>query len=218
MHDAQIDGTLPRRAANIAAHRHSKAGAHGHQASYLLLKAPANGVCWQSRHQPDLDLSHATRAYGAASLRVGSEDDWHSPQPLWLIENQALFDHSDWLPADIGGSLCWYAGQLTNRVIDWLAASPRSPRLIIFPDYDGVGLLNYARLRERDIPCDFWLMPDWPERLQRFGNVEIWQDTQTEFHAALSRLQQTSLPPSLKVLIDTLQQLGLALEQESLWL
>jgi hypothetical protein len=219
LHAGEIDPGLPHRAANIAGHRDSKGSAHGHQGCYLLLKAAAGGqVAWQSVSSEALDLTRATDNYGAAALHVNAEDHWQSDQPLWLIENQAPFDRGDWLPKAIGGSLCCYSGQLNNQLLDWLAARPRTPRLILFADYDGVGLLNYARLLERRIRCEFWLMPNWAERLQRFGNPQIWQDTQTESHAALSRFQ--THPPEAEVqrLIDHLHRQGLALEQESVWL
>ena len=52
-------------------------------------------------------------------------DDWHTAAPLWLIENQALFDDTSWLPAGAGGTLCYYSGQLSGLLLNWLAERPQ---------------------------------------------------------------------------------------------
>lgn len=222
---------LPQRAQNIGQSRHSKSGQHAHQSIYVLLKSISENVIWQKQQseQQQLKLTELTTQYGVAALKIHPDDTWSSQQPLWLIENQALFDQLDWLPSDATGSLLYYAGQLPNRLLDWLAAKPRCSVLILFADYDGVGLSNFVRLKQRCPDAQFWLMPHWQEKIVRYGNKEIWQNTHADFVRAYGQLLQQITAQSdtelqkmeqdhdVLVLCQQLQQHGLALEQEAVW-
>lgn len=211
---------LPQRAANIGAARASKSAAHRHDLSYLLLKAKGQ-VIWENDQGQTLDLAAATQQQGAACLAIGGDAGkcWHSEQSLWLVENQEVFDQLEWLP-DTRASVLWYAGQLSNLLIDWLAEQPRASKLWLFPDYDGVGLANYARLKQRlGDGVELWLMPHWQQKLMRYGNNIIWQDTWPQFQSALTQLQPwLATDARLTELVTRLQRTGLALEQEAVWL
>jgi len=207
--------SLPLRAQHIAHARNSKARIHQHDSYYPQLKAVGNGVCWQQGEQGGLlPLSQLTQDYGAASLRLQTGDSWQTTQPLWLVENQALFDRTDWLPPDTRATLLYYGGQLDGRLLAWLAKQPRASRVMLFPDYDGVGLANAARLYGLlGEACECWLMPDWQTKLERYGSQKLWQDTYREFSSAVSKL-----PDYLYPLTERMRQTGLALEQEAVWL
>lgn len=206
---------LPLRAQHIAHARDSKARNHQHECYYPLLKAVGEKVLWrQGEHGSELPLSQLTHYFGAASLRIETGDTWQSGQPLWLVENQALFDCTDWLPVGTQATLLYYGGQLDGRLLAWLGQRPRASRVVLFPDYDGVGLANFARLFAQlgDI-CEYWLMPDWQSKLARYGNQRLWQDTFREFTSAVLQL-----PDYLGPLTEQMRQSGLALEQEAVWL
>lgn len=217
-----IDPALPKRAANIARTRNSKHAAHGHILHYLLVKAISGGVTWEIRSESSersFDLSAVTDLTGAGVLALEEDDTWRSEQPLWLVENQALFDRLDWVPPGATGTVAYYAGQLPVRLLKWIAARQRTPEVILFPDYDGVGLLNYVRLREASPgPCSFWLMPNWQARLATFGSNEVWLNTQSDFQTALTRLEAMGMNDDLAELCRALSREGLALEHESVWL
>lgn len=216
---------LPDRANNIAGTRSSKGAYHRHGRHYLLLKAGPGEVIWQDKAGHCLDLRQATDQQGAGVLAVETGSSWRAPGPLWLVENQALFDRLDWLPDEsvaqnnTGSSIAYYAGQLPTALVDWLAEQPRASELWCFPDYDGVGLLNYARLKARlGESVRLWLMPEWQIRLTRFGSNGLWQDTAREFHAARQRLESLEDDPQVQALMRAMQAQGLALEQEAVWL
>lgn len=214
-----LDPDLPSRANNIARTRNSKGRGHAHETSYLLLKAIGPGVTWQRGDGELFDLSGNTKIAGASAIAIAPADGWSTSEPIWLVENQALFDRLDWLPGGAHGSLVYYGGQLSNVLLDWMAQRERTRRIIFFPDYDGVGLLNYARLVEKSLSSiEFWLMPGWLDLLQKYGNNGVWKKTQKEFNAALTRLQTTGMPPELGALCRALSLHGLALEHESVWL
>jgi hypothetical protein len=211
---------LPQRAQNLGQSRHTKSGSSAHTYSYLLLKSVSADVIWHN-HQQCLPLTTLTAQHGVAALQIHTDDAWSSQQPLWLVENQALFDQPDWLPCDATGSLLYYAGQLSNRLLDWLAAQPRGSALILFADYDGVGLSNFVRLQQRCPQAQFWLMPHWHDKLARYGNEAIWKNTHGDFVRAyaqlLAQLDHIDQRDSVLTLCQQLQQHGLALEQEAVW-
>lgn len=221
-HADEIDPTVPKRATNIAQSRSSKGRAHGHELHYLLVKSISDDVIWRDRPEDAdhvFDLTNATRTAGAGALAIRDDDDWFSDEPLWLVENQALFDRLDWLPSGARGTVAYYAGQLPGRLLKWLAYRPRASHVIIFPDYDGVGLLNYVKLLEVCCsPCTFWLMPDWQSLLKTYGSNVVWQNTHSDFQTAYPRLKAAGAPEAVLELCSELSRQGLALEHESVWL
>lgn len=221
--DQAFLSSLPQRASNIGLSRSSKGGQHSHDLHYLLLRAAGAGpAIWKREDGASIDIQQAVRQQGAAVLTIGdsSLDDWVSDTPLWLVENQALFDRLDWLPETLTATVAWYSGHLRNNLLHWLAQRPRASSITLFPDYDGVGLQNYARLVQRtQQPVEFWLMPDWETKLKRFGNNRLWQDTASDFQAAITTLLPRLQPDApLRAMINRMQSLGLALEQEAIWL
>ena len=212
-----IPDDIPQRARNIASARDSKSVNPTHDRYYLLLKAAGEGVSW-SNGQSTLDLTGASANFGAATLGIERGDDWQSEQTLWLIENQKLFDRLDWLPPDTKASVTYYGGHLSNLLIDWLAEKSRTSRIILFPDYDGVGLMNYTRLQSRTgNNCHFWLMPDWKRLLTECGSNKVWRDGFRDFKSAYDRLYATA-NAELQQLMNEMQKNALAMEQESIWL
>lgn len=210
-----VDVQSPKRTQNIAAARNSKTTSHGMEYEYLLLKGIDPTAIWYD-DGTSLDVFGLTQQAGVAAMHIQPMDLWHSSAPLWLVENQTLFDRIDWLPTDTCGTLCYYAGNLTRRLLEWLAYKERTSRIIFFPDYDGVGLQNFVRLLEAtNDKCEFWLMPRWEELLQAYGSNQVHSDNLTAFNAATRILQKDN---HLTPLINSMQKLGLALEQEVVWL
>ena len=214
-----LDGSLPARARNIASSRSSKNGEHGHECTYLLLKARDGEVIWRDDVGNTMDVGQVTLRQGASVLALAPENSWYSEGAVWLVENQAVFDRLDWLPDDEKATVIYYSGQLPNVLIDWLAYRPRATALRFFPDYDGVGLQNYARLRERlGSSVSLWLMPNWPAKLVMFGYAQLWRDTLPAFISATKYPAYERFEPCVLELMRTMQQRGLALEQEAVWL
>ncbi|WP_020561568.1 hypothetical protein [Methylosarcina fibrata] len=211
--------SLPTRAANIAQTRNSKGKGHSHGHYYLLIKPIGSNVIWHHEDGRKLDLSAVSAIAGAGALAIQANDAWYTEQPLWLVENQALFNRLDWLPPEAKGTITYYGGQIHGQLLKWLAARQRTPQMVFFPDYDGVGLLNYAKLLETACcPCTFWLIPDWKNLLQKYGNNSVWQNTLSDFHAALPRLQAARMNDEVQELCVSLSTIGLALEHEVIWL
>ena len=223
--EASIPDGLPTRSRNIGRERNSKTGQTGHDCWYLLMKSWDADVVWQNandRMQP----AELTARYGVAALQINVEPSlgqgWQCNRPLLLVENQALFDQCDWLPQDFKGCLVYYAGQLSDVLLQWLAEQKRTDEVILFPDYDGVGLSNYVRLLNAlhpDSALQFYWLPDWEAKLEKFGNTDCWLKTRVQFENAFAKLTAlNALSPDFIKLGSLSQTYGKALEQESIWL
>lgn len=214
----EIGEDLPRRAANIAFSRDTKSGKSGHDCFYLLAKAISDNVSWHdAERQRNLDLSMVTQTASAGVLALNQHSDWESESTLWLVENQELFDDIRWLPADATGTLAYYQGQLPTILLNWLAGAPRCPRIIFFPDYDGVGLKNYARLKQASATkTTFFMIPGWESMLVKFGNREIWLKTQDDFVEATQKLAKVGMEDSIAKLCQAMKNEGRALEHEAI--
>lgn len=213
--NASLPDSLPKRARNTSLHRDSKSGSHSHDCFYPLMKGVLGDLNWrETRKGVLLPLHTHTQTFGAVTLQLKVDDGWKSDAPLWLVENQEPFDYTEWFPKGEPSSLLYYAGNLSNLFIDWLAYQRRASRVILFPDYDGTGLSNYVRLREKlGEQCSFWLMPKWREKLVRYGCNELWQKNCSAFDRACEQLGD-ALKGELKELTTLMRENGLALEQE----
>lgn len=213
--------SIPARAANIASTRSSKQGRITHDVTHVFIKTRGQPN-WSDGDRPTEQLQRASEEFGVAALEIGGDKNHslYSKHPIWLVENQELFDRLNWLPTSEPTSVIWYRGQLHNKLIDWLAAPQRSPFIYLFADYDGVGLNNYRRLKERlGERATFWLMPNWRTLLTRYGQNKLWIDTARDFESfernAGQWLEQEN---ELKALVQAMKRQGLALEQEVVWL
>ena len=216
-----VSPSAPQRAVNIASTRSSKHGRVGHDVTYVLAKAVAYPL-WEVSGVLTEHLNVATEEFGVFSLEVGGErnSDLNTRHSIWLVENQALFDRLDWLPNNEPTTVIWYRGQLHNKLIEWLSVPERASMVYFFADYDGVGLNNYRRLNDKlKERAEFWVMPNWKELLNRYGQNQLWVDTAREFDA-FERNSQRLLDQYtyLRELVTEMKRQGLALEQEAIWL
>lgn len=219
--DQQLDSSLPDRSRNIGKEKNSKKGITAHESCYLLMKSWNQNLQWLNESS-EMIPAVLTDSFGVASVEITISDRWQTNGPIWFVENQALFDQSDWLPNDFNGCLIYYAGQLPNVLMTWLSEAKRCPEIVLFPDYDGIGLSNFARLAESlnaNTPLSLYWMPDWEYKLETFGNSEIWLKTRVMFENAYKKLERMERLDSDLIKLAKLSQLyGKALEQESIWL
>lgn len=212
---------LPARSRNIGKDRNSKTGQTSHESCYLLMKAWDANVVWESE-KTIMFPSELTERFGVAALRIGAGQGWQCNSPLLLVENQALFDRCDWLPLNFKGCLAYYAGHLSDLLLLWFSAQKRSENVILFPDYDGIGLSNYVRLLDALHPettLHFYWLPNWEDKLVIFGNSDTWSKSRVHFENAIAKLSaKNALNDDFIKLARLSQHHGKALEQESIWL
>jgi len=205
----------PARARNIALHRDSKAGLSRMGVDYLPIKAVGSGVAWLAPSQ-ELALS-CIPAPHAAFLAISPQSQWASDKPLLLVENRELFDVLDWVPADFHGTIACYPGEAPGWLQIWLKEKPRASNILHFPDYDGVGLSTFIKLRQASLaPVDLYLPTNWKYLLGRFGSRTIYKNTLARFESVFSEL--CAAGPGCAALALELRRTGLALEQETVLL
>jgi hypothetical protein len=219
--DGRLLASLPIRSRNIGTSRNSKKGQASHACFYLLMKAWDSEVVWQDEHTT-LHPSKFTGRFGVAALQITAGQSWQCNRPLLLVENQALFDCCDWLPEGFNGCVAYYAGQLSDVLLNWFSEQNRTDTVILFPDYDGIGLANYVRLAESlhpDSILQFYWLPDWENKLVVYGNSEIWLKTRVQFENALQKLAGLNVLDDGFIRLGSLSQhYGKVLEQEAVWL
>ena len=208
--------SLVNRAANLARFRDTKTGESRQDYSYMLAKAFGEAVVIQ-RAEKMIDLSAHSAMLGCFAIPLQDEPTiWQGDFPLMLVENQALFDHTGWLRPDWRGLLLYYQGNISERLLLWLHAS-RFPSVTLFPDYDGVGLGNFARLREA-LPTAQWHWEEgWENALSLYGNRSLWQkeEQRRQVDTLYAQWEQNGYPdPGLRELMRLMRKEGKMLEQE----
>lgn len=71
----------------------------------------------------------------------------------------SVMDHYDGITS---ATIAYYGGQLNGNLLNWLAKQSRAAKVVHFPDYDGVGLANFARLYAILGDNGYSMAPDWP--------------------------------------------------------
>jgi hypothetical protein len=219
--ESELSPDLPQRSRNIALYKNSKQRNAEHEFCYLLLKAVGDNIYWFN-NEYKINISEQTYKQGVSSLMIQLSDDWQSKTPLFLVENQNLFDRLDWLPVNFNGSVIYYGGNMKKRLLKWLSYKIRASELIFFGDYDGVGFSNFLNLYQavkNQQSCQFYLMTNWQDKLTSFGNSKIWQDNLVIFKNTIHSLDKmNALTNEMIDLVSTMQKLGKGLEQEAVWL
>ncbi|CAG1020940.1 hypothetical protein DOJK_00664 [Patescibacteria group bacterium] len=217
---SELNNDLPLRSQNIALFKNSKQGVTNHSVYYLLIKAIGDDVIWFN-HEHSINISQQNYIQGVSSLMIEPTDDWQTDNDVLFVENMALFNRLDWLPNHFKGSIIYYAGNIPDILLSWLSYKIRAKRLLLFADYDGVGFNNFLRLYKTvsyHQSCEFYLMPNWQDKLYLFGNAAIWQNNIEKFHNAVQGLTEIgALNEELIALIRLMQSLGKGLEQEAIW-
>lgn len=218
--DSDTNKQAENRLNNLARYRSTKTGGTRHQTQYFLFKTIGTN---QNENQTEFQnrLQSTTIQFGCAALPLNSETKpWTTRSNLLLVENQALFDNTLWLPDTWNGILFYYAGNLSDRLITWLNQC-QFKSINLFPDFDGIGLKNYERLI-RIIPAAKWYWPqnnnkDWKTALKQFGNQDLWakEDQRQYADTLMQQWDKEGWPDKqLKELITQMRKHGCMLEQE----
>lgn len=207
----------PARSMNLARFRDTKTGTSGLESRYVLAKAVGKGTVARRANGTLLELGTWSAALGCLALELGeTPEPWFCGAPLVLVENQAVFDRLGWLGPSWEGLVVYYQGNLSRRLVDWLESS-QFLSVTLFPDFDGVGLRNFAFLKE-SVPQALWHWPaGWEAALETFGNSGLWAkgDQRKTFEAQWDAWQKNGWPdPTLRDLMERMRRGGVMLEQE----
>jgi len=201
---------LPRRSVNLARARNTKSGSSALETAHLHLRSVQGPIEWTT-----VGGHLILEPNGAASVLVAEAgDNWHTDAPLWLVENQTLFDRLNWHhgpPSTVG----LYSGHLSRALLAWLSCRSRAPAVIHFPDYDGIGLQNYSRLKAACPGAELFVPDDFERLLMAYGNRALFKRTHKQLMNSLSAIDGDAVASRA---ISLMLANGLALEQEAIFL
>jgi len=208
----------PMRARNLEQYRDTKIGNSQHDTRYYLLKGIGEGVRAVKKGGGEvLDLSAWTAVMGCVGFALGeSSEAWTSAEPILLVENQSVFDDTQWLPKGWRGLLLYYQGELSRQLVEWLGRC-HFGSLTLFPDYDGVGLQNFARLKAEAPHAQWHWQEGWEQALERCGNSTLWGrgEQRKSVDVLWARWASEGWPdPKFRELMERMRQKGMMLEQE----
>lgn len=207
---------LSSRLQNLAVNKNTKSGETTLDYTYCVCKAVGENVIVNG-----VDVSLLTASLGCFSLPISDNNvGVQCSASLMLVENQQLIDDLKWLPADFTGVVLYYAGNLSERVLNWIKQSTFAS-VWHFPDYDAVGISNYANLKSVLPEAQWYWMPNWKSVFEKFGNKDLWaKDNQhAMFENLWAKFMENGFPDSqLKDLMEECRKQGKMLEQESVLL
>ena len=198
---------------NLAINKDTKAGRTTLECFYFPCKAVGESLIIN-----EIDVSAVTKALGCFALSVSEKSEGAICEyDLMLVENQQLLDDLNWAPSNFKGVILYYAGNLSSRLRSWIKKSSFT-NIIHFPDYDAVGISNFANLLD-DVPNARWFwIPDWKEKLAKYGSKELRKkgNQDTIFENLWVRFKEKGFPDSeLENLMTEIRKQGKMLEQEA---
>ncbi|MBR6124316.1 hypothetical protein IKQ19_12095 [Candidatus Saccharibacteria bacterium] len=198
---------------NLAINKDTKAGLTTLEYSYYLCKAIGDNVFVN-----EVNVSDVSKSIGCFALPVRNDSEGIICRgSLLLVENQQLLDDLRWVPSDFNGIILYYAGNLSARLRMWLTKSS-FVSVILFPDYDAVGINNYANLVETLPDTQWFWMHDWKMKLEKYGCKELRRKGNQEsmFDTLWSNFKEYGFPDAeLESLMTEIRKQGKMLEQEA---
>ena len=175
---------------------------------------------WQTdvllRDGQPVQAAAATAEHGVFAFLLGERSRYSLRGACALVENPAVFTCIERLKLPI--SLAIYGhGRASTRLVDWLAGITAPDfTLLHLPDYDPVGLSEFARIRARlGKRARLYLPADLPVRFERFSNRSLLDKTNSQ--AMLANLRRSSVP-EIRRLLELMDRHNAGLEQEALLL
>lgn len=198
---------------NLAINKDTKAGLTTLEYSYYLCKAIGDNVFVN-----EVNVSDVSKSIGCFALPVRNDSEGIICRgSLLLVENQQLLDDLKWVPSGFTGIVLYYAGNLSARLRMWLTKSS-FVSVILFPDYDAVGINNYANLVETLPDAQWFWMHDWKMKLEKYGCKELRRKGNQEsmFDTLWSNFKEYGFPDAeLESLMTEIRKQGKMLEQEA---
>lgn len=204
------------RAKNLAINNDTKAGQTTLQFSHFHCKAIGENICLENNNSIQ-DVSAVTKCLGGFSISIKDNSNGiKCNSNLILVENQQLLDDTNWVSKGWNGILLYYGGNIHGRLLNWLKKSSFS-KIIIFPDYDSVGISNFLRLKNEISSAQWFWIDNWEPLLKKYGKADLWNEPKqfSSFNNLWKNFEEKDFPdPKLKQLMTKMREFGKGLEQE----
>jgi hypothetical protein len=203
----------PARVASLAQFRNTKA-------------LPSDGApvvqvrCWNElallRDGHSVGAASGTAAHGVFTFVLEVESAYKIATHCAVIENPAVFGRFEDLGLVERMPLALYAGgRMPRRILSWLEQQNAAEfRVTHFPDYDPVGLSEYARVRAiLGDRANLHVPADLEQRFRKFARRELLGNRTSQ--SLLAKLRSSALP-EVQAVVRLIDTCNAGLEQEAL--
>jgi len=184
----------------------------GKDDTLLIHLSATKKVSWQNNGAA-VNIYKIVQDCGMAAILVRPEDNWQTSDPIALVENMDLLVHATryFKKINFEGSILYYRGWVSKRTCSWLKTQGKA-HMIMFPDYDLVGLKNYLFLKKKLPNIKINIPENLSDLLKRYGRAE-------KLNSSTSRkiIEQTK-DTDVQKIYSQLLKYGVGLDQESLML
>jgi hypothetical protein len=211
----EMEAEISRRVASVGRFRNSKA-LRGDTPEIVTLRGWSNNALW--RDGKPVAVSEATRLHTLFSFALARDNGYELRAPCALVENPAVLLAFEKFRTNLDIPVAIFAGgRVSNRLLDWLASQTASSfHLRHFPDYDPVGLSEYARIHARlGGRAALHLPANLSDYFARLSNGELLRFSATR--TLLAKLRPVRIP-EIRTVIDLIDRHNGVLEQEALLL
>lgn len=213
--ELEMEAEISRRIASVGRFRNSKA-LRSDTPDIVTVRGWSDIALWHKGKS--VVVSEATRKHTVFSFALAPDTEYELRTSCALVENPAVLLGFERLNIQSEVSLAIFSGgRVSHRLLDWLARQTASSfHVHHFPDYDPVGLSEYARLQARlGDRASLYFPANLADYFQRLGNRELLQFPATR--RLLAKLRSVRIPEVCSV-IDLIDRHNAVLEQEALLL
>lgn len=211
--DAQAFSGAPNRIVSVGSFRDSKTLTNN-AAEIVCVRAWSEGALL--RDGLPVDVVSATREHGVFAFSLEVASPYSVRGVCALVENPVVFALVERLTLTVDLAL-YGRGRISNRLLDWLVqTNAPNCKLIHLPDYDPVGLNEFARIRARlGDRVELHLPVNLPAHFARFAKRSLLEAANNQ--VLLRNLRRTT-DPEIRSVIELIEHHNGGLEQEALLL
>ncbi|MBA3962470.1 MAG: hypothetical protein H0X40_11285 [Chthoniobacterales bacterium] len=213
--ELEMEAEISRRVASVGRFRNTKT-LRSDTPDIVTVRGWSDMALWH-KGKPVV-VSEATRKHAIFSFALTPDSRYELRTSCALVENPAVLLGFERFTIQSEIPLAIFAGgRVSHRLLDWLASQTASSLHVHhFPDYDPVGLSEYARLQGRlGDRTSLHLPVNLADYFARFGNKELLRFPATR--RLLAKLRSVPIPEVCAV-IDLIDRHNAVLEQEALLL
>jgi hypothetical protein len=211
--NAQLFENAPSRVAGIARFRDSKVLPND-AAEIVCLRAWENQTLFHN--SVDVNVVQATKEHGVFAFALSDHSSYSLDGPCALVENPVVFALLERLRLHVGIAILG-RGRISGQLLDWMTQIKSSDfKVIHLPDYDPVGLNEFARLRGRlRERIALYVPSDLEKYFDKFSNRALLGAANSQ---TLLRYLRRSDDSQIQTVLDLIDKHNAGLEQEALLL
>jgi hypothetical protein len=203
----------PSRVVGVARFRDSKVFAND-AAEIVCIRAWNNEALFHNGVA--VDVVRSTEEYGVFAFALTEPCSYSLNGVCALVENPVVFSLLERLKLAVGIAILG-RGRISDRLLGWLAQNTASDFSIIhLPDYDPIGLSEFARMRARlHDRISLYLPADLPRYFDQFSNRALLDRGNSQ---VILHYLRKSAGREIQTVLELIDKHNAGLEQEALLL